>query len=184
MTISYNQTTEGRKTLFFCLYSVKNLFNMAYIYKATNKDNGKFYIGQTTYDKLSKRIACHIYYARHYDTNIPFSNALRKYGREGFDWEILEECNKEDRGKREIYWIDKLQPPYNATLGGDGGTLGRPCPEHVKEATRQSRIVEVRDKRTGRVYNSMKEAREDTGVSESSISRSCKYKGGNWERLF
>ena len=184
MTICYNQTIEGRKTLFFCLYSVKNLFNMAYIYKATNKTNGKFYIGQTTYDKLSKRVACHIHYSRNFDTNIPFSNALRKYGREGFDWEILEECSREDRGKREIYWINKLQPAYNVTLGGDGGTLGRPCPEHVKEATRQSRIVKVRDKRTGKIYTSMKEAREDTGVLESSISRSCKYKGGNWERLF
>ena len=156
---------------------------MAYIYKATNKTNGKFYIGQTTYDKLSKRIACHFHYAKTFDSNIPFSNALRKYGRKGFDWEILEECNKEERGKREIYWIDKLKPEYNVTLGGDGGTLGRPCPEHVKEATRQSRIVKVRDKRTGKVYTSMKEAREDTGVLESSISRSIRYNGGNWESV-
>lgn len=156
---------------------------MAYIYKATNNVNGKCYIGQTTYDKLYKRINTHWWYANNRDTNLPFSNALRKYGREGFTWEILEECDTDQRGDREVFWIDKIKPEYNATLGGDGGTLGRPCPEHVKEATRQSRIVKVRDRRTGKVYTSMKEAREDTGVSESSISRSVKYKGGNWERV-
>lgn len=160
---------------------------MAYIYKATNKENGKFYIGQTTYNKLSKRIACHVYYAKTYNTNIPFSNALRKYGKDGFTWEILEECDKSVRGDREIYWISKLKPQYNATLGGDGGTLGRPCPEHVKEATRQSRIVKVKDKKTGKVYNSLGEAEEDTGVSVSSISRTInKYKGGikaRWHRV-
>jgi len=158
---------------------------MAYIYKATNKFNGKFYIGQTTYSKLSKRIACHIHYALNSNSNLPFPNALRKYGRNGFDWEIIEECKREERGEREIYWIDKLNPDYNVTLGGDGGTLGRPCPEHVKEATRQSRIVAVRDRTTGKEYPSMKEARADTGVLESSISRSLKYNGpkSRWEHL-
>ena len=145
---------------------------MAYIYKATNNVNGKCYIGQTTYDKLYKRINTHWWYANNRDTNLPFSNALRKYGREGFTWEILEECDTDQRGDREVFWIDKIKPEYNATLGGDGGTLGHPCPEHVKEATRQARIVKVKDTHTGKVYNSQTEASEDTGVMVSSISRS------------
>lgn len=156
---------------------------MFYIYKATNKNNGKFYIGRCKGD-IREREYKHWWYATNKDTNMPFPNALRKYGRDSFEWEIVEETREDNNGDREIYWIDKLNPPYNATLGGDGGRYGIPCPEHVKEATRQSRIVKVRDKRTGKIYTSMKEAREDTGVSESSISRSCKYKGGNWERLF
>lgn len=158
---------------------------MAYIYKATNVINGKCYIGQTSYDKLHKRINTHLWYARHKGSNLPFPNALRKYGKENFEWEILEECAREDKGKREIYWIQKLQPEYNATLGGDGGTLGRPCPEHVKEACRKSRIVSVKDRKTGKIYESMKDARKDTGVLESSISRSIKYNGpgSRWEKL-
>jgi len=158
---------------------------MAYIYRATNKINGKFYIGQTTYDKLYKRISSHIWYAKNYNTNIPFANALRKYGKENFDWDILEECNISEKGEREIYWIDLLKPHYNATLGGDGGTLGRRCPEHVKEATRQSRMISVRDRKTGKEYPSMKDARKDTGVLESSISRSLKYNGpkSRWEQI-
>jgi len=170
---------------FFYLNMLRTYFNMAYIYKATNKFNGKFYIGQTSYDKLSKRVASHIYYARNSNSNLPFPNALRKYGKNGFDWEIIEECKKDERGKREIYWIDKLNPDYNVTLGGDGGTLGRPCPEHVKEATRKSRIIAVRDRTTGKEYASMKEARKDTGVMESSISRSIKNNGPKcrWENI-
>jgi group I intron endonuclease len=158
---------------------------MAFIYKATNKQNGKFYIGQTSYNKLNKRIACHIHYANNSNSNLPFPNALRKYGRNGFIWEILEECDKEKRGEREIFWIKELNPHYNATLGGDGGTLGRKCPEHVKEATRKSRIVSVKDRTTGKIYNSMKEAKEDTGVLESSISRSIKINNSKcrWEKI-
>ena len=157
---------------------------MAKIYKVTNKENGKFYIGRTRYKCLYMRKATHKWYAKQ-GSNLPFPNALRKYGVNGFNWEIIEECEDTKAGEREIYWIDKLKPHYNATLGGDGGTYGRPCPEHVKEATRQSRIVSVKDRKTGKIYNSMKEARENTGVLESSISRSLKYNGpgSRWERV-
>ena len=157
---------------------------MAKIYKVTNKENGKFYIGRTRYKCLYMRKATHKWYAKQ-GSNLPFPNALRKYGIDGFNWEIIEECEDTKAGEREIYWINKLNPHYNATLGGDGGTYGRPCPEHVKEATRLSRIVSVKDKTTGKIYSSMKDARTDTGVLESSISRSIKYNGpgSRWERV-
>lgn len=131
------------------------------------------------------RKASHKWYANHMNTNLPFPNALRKYGVDGFVWEILEECDDNKAGEREMYYILELNPQYNATLGGDGGTFGRPCPEHVKEATRQSRIVPVKDRKTGKIYSSMKEARKNTGVLESSISRSLKYNGSGsrWERV-
>ena len=157
---------------------------MAKIYKVTNKENEKFYIGRTRYKCLYMRKATHKWYAKQ-GSNLPFPNALRKYGVNGFNWEILEECEDDKAGEREIYWIDKLKPQYNATLGGDGGTYGRPCPEHVKEATRKSRIVSVKDRKTGKIYSSMKDARKDTGVLESSISRSIKYysTNGRWEKV-
>jgi hypothetical protein len=154
------------------------------IYKATNILNQKFYIGRCV-GKVEIREYKHWWYATNKKSNSPFPNALRKYGRGNFKWEILEECNKSNVGQREIYWINELKPHYNATLGGDGGTLGRPCPEHVKEATRQSRIVSVKDRKTGKIYRSMKEAREDTGVLESSISRSIKINNSKcrWEKI-
>ena len=146
---------------------------MAFIYRATNKINGKFYIGRTSYDKLYKRINSHIWYSKHKKCNIPFPNALKKYGKENFEWEILEECENKDMGSREIYWINRLSPKYNATLGGDGGTSGRPCPEHVKESSRISNNKPVIDTRTGIVYKSATEASKKLGILRSSISRSC-----------
>lgn len=157
---------------------------MYYIYKATNILNNKFYIGRCVGD-IKIREYKHWWYANNKTSNMPFPNALRKYGRNNFKWEVIENCVKETVSEREIYWIKELNPHYNATLGGDGGRLGIPCPEHVKEATRKSKIVSVRDRKTGKIYNSMKEAREDTGVLESSISRSIKINNSKcrWEKI-
>ena len=155
---------------------------MALIYKVTNKQNGKFYIGRTC-GTLTRRINQHIWYARHKTADMPFVNALRKYGREGFDWEVLEECSREEAGDREVFYISQMNPLYNVTAGGDGGRYGIPCPEHVKEATRQSRIVAVKDTTTGKVYQCMKSASKETGVLVSSISRSVKFRGGRWQRI-
>ena len=91
---------------------------MSKIYKVTNKENGKFYIGRTSYKKLYMRKASHKWYANHMNTNLPFPNALRKYGVDGFVWEILEECDDNKAGEREMYYILELNPQYNATLGG------------------------------------------------------------------
>jgi hypothetical protein len=155
-----------------------------FVYKATNIVNNKFYVGRCA-GPISKREYKHWWYANNKQSNAPFPNALRKYGRIHFKWEIIEECSKKDVRNSEIYWIDLLKPQYNTTLCGDGGKLGIPCPEHVKEATRRSRIVSVKDKKTGKIYSSMKDARKDTGVLESSISRSIKYNStnGRWEKV-
>jgi hypothetical protein len=157
---------------------------MYFIYKATNVLNNKFYVGRCS-GNIKVREYKHWWYANNKNSNMPFPNALRKYGRTNFKWEIIEECSKESVGEREIYWISTLNPHYNATLGGDGGRLGVPCPEHVKEATRKSRIVSVKDRTTGKIYNSMKEARENTGVLECSISRSIKINTPKcrWQRI-
>lgn len=45
---------------------------------------------------------------------------MRKHGFENFNIDIVEEC-KENIDDREIYWIKKLNPDYNMTLGGEGG---------------------------------------------------------------
>ena len=88
------------------------------IYKATNKNNGKIYIGQTI-GSLGKRITEHLR-----STVGFFSRALRKYGRDGFSFEAIETCESKDRlSEREIYWINffdcKWPRGYNLTDGGE-----------------------------------------------------------------
>lgn len=100
------------------------------IYRATNKINGKQYIGYTS-KTLEKRMKIHLYHSRsthdkHY--YYVFATAIRKYGFENFQWEILcncltiEECY--DKEKKLILKHNTLAPNgYNISKGGNGGAL-------------------------------------------------------------
>ena len=71
-----------------------------YIYKTTNLVNGKIYIGQ----KKST-----IFLGEKYlGSGIELVNAIKKYGKENFKVELIEELpTKKKLDEREIYWIDK-----------------------------------------------------------------------------
>jgi group I intron endonuclease len=89
------------------------------IYKAVNKINGKVYIGQTI-KLLEKRLYEHSHYKLGY-----FGSAIKKYGWNSFDCEIIEYCLTDNElNERETYWIkyfNSLVPNgYNLTLGGEG----------------------------------------------------------------
>lgn len=89
------------------------------IYQITNVVNSKFYIGKTS-KTLQERFQRHCY--NHQKQKTHLYNAMRKYGVDKFNIEIieiLEETNSAN--EREIYWIETLKPHYNMTIGGDGG---------------------------------------------------------------
>lgn len=95
------------------------------IYKATNKINGKVYIGKTY--NLEKRKKEHIY---DIDNGLPFHNALKKYGVDNFEWEIIDNATTDSEiREKEIFWIKEYNScisfpnsnGYNITLGGEGG---------------------------------------------------------------
>ena len=92
---------------------------MYQIYKIENKINKKFYIGVT---KSKYRFSGHISAAKNTNINRPLLNAIRKYGRNNFDYKILENGNNYIYGYkvREPFFIKKLKPEYNLTSGGDG----------------------------------------------------------------
>lgn len=98
------------------------------IYKATNKINGKCYIGQTIKSLRSRRKA-HINRTKH-GSNLYFCNAIRKYKSNNFKWEILCECeSKNEMDEMEFHYIKQyksheLENGYNMTIGGDKGTFG------------------------------------------------------------
>jgi hypothetical protein len=51
---------------------------------------------------------------------------MKKYGKEHFFIELIEECPIEKLNEREQYWIakkDTYHNGYNATIGGDGKRL-------------------------------------------------------------
>jgi group I intron endonuclease len=123
------------------------------IYKVTNTINSKVYIGQTIQSLESRRID-HISMANNNSTT-HFHKAIRKYGLENFEWEILCQCeSKYEMDDMEFHYIkqfDSISGGYNMTLGGEGSPgrkhtkksilkiseskKGTPCPEHVKKLT-------------------------------------------------
>ena len=94
---------------------------MAYIYKITNTINGKIYIGKTE-RTVEERFSEHLKDSdRRTFEKRPLYSAIRKYGKQAFVVETIEETDFPE--EREIYWIEYYQSfkyGYNATLGGDG----------------------------------------------------------------
>ena len=93
------------------------------IYKVTNKENDKVYIGQTI-QSLSERKSKHYSKANNEsDVNTHFINALRKYPKESFNWEIIDEAeSQEELNSKEKYWInyyDSVENGYNTKDGGE-----------------------------------------------------------------
>jgi group I intron endonuclease len=96
---------------------------MAIIYKATNRVNGKVYIGRTE-RPLRTRKSEHKSHAGR-DGQV-FGRAINKYGFDAFDWAVLEECSSiKHMHLLEEFWIDWFQSAdrkngYNRSTGGEG----------------------------------------------------------------
>ena len=96
----------------------------AIVYLVINKINGKRYIGVTT-KPLRRRMVEHFSHAQKRHGNGAFYRAIRKYGRDAFEFSILAYCATGTEGlQREMSLIAELQPEYNSTAGGDGN-IGR-----------------------------------------------------------
>lgn len=99
---------------------------IGFIYKITNKINGKCYIGKTLFS-IEKRWKEHQHDSQSRKKEIrPLYRAFNKYGIENFSVEQIEECDASILSEREIYWINYYNSyhyGYNATFGGDGKQL-------------------------------------------------------------
>jgi len=88
------------------------------IYKTTNLVNGKIYVGQDSKNN-----------PKYFGSGLLLHKAIKKYGIDNFEKEILEECShKEELDEREIYWIKfhnstNKKIGYNISEGGTGGKL-------------------------------------------------------------
>lgn len=94
---------------------------MGHIYAITNSINGKKYIGLTRQKDPNNRWKDHISESKN-NPKYPIHLAIKKYGLENFNFEIIEICEEEILEEREIFYIEKYNTfydGYNATLGGN-----------------------------------------------------------------
>lgn len=88
-----------------------------YIYKITNKENGKIYIGQSNDPK--RRFQAHM--LKNSSSKL-ISQDVDKFGRDSFELEVIEEASDTFQD-REKYWIqyykDLNYNIYNQTKGGE-----------------------------------------------------------------
>ena len=96
-----------------------------YIYKATNKINGKSYIGQTV--DYKSRVWQHM---RCYEKeDCKFHDAIKEFGSDNFDWEVLETCNGKEKAndleRKYIELFNSYRNGYNDNKGGVGGHNAR-----------------------------------------------------------
>jgi group I intron endonuclease len=98
---------------------------MGIIYKITHKETSKCYIGQTKMSlewRLNNKWCGHFTRATSDCGKSYISNAIYKYGKEAFTYEIIEECDNDKLNEREIYWIsfyNSFNDGYNQTTGGN-----------------------------------------------------------------
>lgn len=171
---------------------------MTGIYKITNRDDGKVYIGQSV--DIKHRRACHFHDLKNNKhKNLHLQRAYNK-SKEGFDFEVICTCKEEDLNELEIFYIkkyDSCNPKfgYNIDLGGNGSgrmseetkrklseskkgnqfmkgiKLSDDWKKHLSEAQpHKKRIVCIE---TNEVYESFADAARKTGLQRTKIVSVC-----------
>jgi len=129
------------------------------IYKVTNKINSKVYIGQTV-QSLNKRISQHINSSLNVLDNVYFHNAIRKYGKENFEWLVVAKCSsKKELNSIEIKMIEEcnsFNKGYNLALGGISNTGYK----YTEEQKRKNSEIRKGKKRTEEIKKKISEAQK------------------------
>lgn len=141
--------------------NVENVINtcMSIIYKTTNTCNGKIYVGKAKVNDPT-----------YLGSGSILAQAIKKYGRQSFKKEVLEECNDHNVDEREIYWISMLNSTnhkigYNITCGGTGGDTTTNHPDKSSIVSKrahgitnwhQSLSADEREKRSKKISSSKK----------------------------
>jgi len=95
---------------------------MGYIYRISKKDTGKSYIGQTVEKNVNTRWRSHL---KNNSNCIYLRNALKKHGKDAFNFDVICEVSNDLLGELEDQYIDMydciVPKGYNLRKGGIGG---------------------------------------------------------------
>lgn len=138
------------------------------IYMIRNKINDKKYIGQTR-QGIKVRLKQHIKDS-HKEDGYPVHRAIKKYGIENFDVEIICLADVVHLNELEQYYIKKYRSffkcgGYNLTFGGDGSSGSDACSKPVLQYTLNGELINE--------WVSIKTAAESLRLSRGNISNCC-----------
>lgn len=146
---------------------MNNTMKKYYIYKHTNKVNGKSYIGVTSMEPKDRWRNGY-----GYRSQPKFFNAIMKNGWNNFSHEIIAACYSKEIAyeieKALIKKYDSIDNGYNVSEGGNG-----------MDCAFERFAVDKYNPITGELictYNSISDAAKDVGASDSHISECCNGK--------
>ena len=132
------------------------------IYKITNKINGLSYIGQSVH--IERRFIEHCLPSK----TSKISYAIQEYGKNNFDFSVLEECSQEQLNDREVYWIQYFNTivPYGYNVAETNSATNHTVYYHYNKEQLQSILKDL--------YNSqytLKDIANKYNLNISTISR-------------
>jgi len=165
--------------------------NMTKIYKITNKINGKPYIGQTG-RIIKKRINEH----KKKSSNIPLKNAIKKYGWDNFNFEVVDEVSEAIADCIEsflIQYCDSMidKNGYNLETGGNkykhaseytrkklsNALKGKICSEETKKKLSESLTGKHHSEETKKKMSKAQKGRHHSEESKIKMKKNSYWKG-------
>ncbi len=135
------------------------------IYKITNKANNHCYVGQSI--DIENRFRTHINVLNNKNQasyNYPLYRAMRKYGINNFEFEVLEIVMQEDDlTRREMYWYEKLEPEYCQIDPA----------KTISYVSKAVHMIDIDSLKVLKTFNSIREAQRHLNVRASKISDVC-----------
>lgn len=146
------------------------------IYKITNTINGKVYIGQSR--DIQTRKSQHKYDMRNGGHNEHLYRAMRKYGFDNFEFEVLEECEihrLNDLEKKYIEQYNSMSPDgYNIELGGGAReTTSAYTRKKISKALGRAVNQYTTTGKYIRTFDNAREAAESINKNRSLITMCC-----------
>ena len=153
--------------------------SFGYIYKITNKINGKIYIGQTLryykkrFEEYRKKIG---------SNNIHLNNAFNKYGIDNFTFEVIDNSatNIDELNEKEIYYINfyetcNREKGYNISSGGRNSIVSEETKLKMSLAGKGKKQTEEHvNKRIARGVEALKHGRPKTEEQKQYLSEVLK----------
>lgn len=154
-----------------------------HIYRITNTDNDKTYIGATTLDNPKHRWRKHKYCAK-YDRDGFLYNAIRKYGESAFEFEVIakahsrKELNLVEKALIRLFRSHYTEGGYNIDWGGNVNKTSERTREKMSKVQHDLGIVcpvdqyDLEGNLIGS-YSSMHEASKETGCALNCVCACC-----------